>query len=90
MDFQVSNPDMLLPEKKIQVGPLYTVAAGDTLLSVAATMKTTVKMIMQNNPTIPDDGMIQPGKLSPATDVDLLLAEPQGWFAEYCISTALI
>jgi LysM repeat protein len=61
---------MLLPEKKIQVGPMYSVAPGDTLLSVAATMKTTVKMIMQHNPNIPEDGMIQPGQLVLAKHFD--------------------
>jgi len=59
---EVSNPDMLLPQGAIQVGPLYSVAPGDTLLSVAATMKTTVKMLMENNPQIPEDGMIKVGK----------------------------
>ena len=31
----VANPDWLLPQQPIQVGPLYSVASGDTLLSIA-------------------------------------------------------
>lgn len=31
----VANPDDLLPQQAIQVGPVYSVAPGDTLLSIA-------------------------------------------------------
>lgn len=33
----VANPDDLLPQQAIQVGPIYSVAPGDTLLSIAGT-----------------------------------------------------
>jgi spore germination protein YaaH len=42
------------------VGPLYEVESGDTIMSVAATMKTTVKMLMTNNPQIAENGMMKP------------------------------
>lgn len=60
----VKNPDHLLmvtgQNQKIQVGPLYSVAPGDTLVSVAATMKTTVKKLLENNPQISDNGLLNP------------------------------
>lgn len=56
----VRDPDGLLTEEVIQVGPLYTVQSGDTLLSIAAKTRTTVRSLMENNPALPPDGMIQP------------------------------
>mmetsp|Transcript_59658 Transcript_59658/g.122369 ORF Transcript_59658/g.122369 Transcript_59658/m.122369 type:complete len:1183 (+) Transcript_59658:230-3778(+) len=57
---EVRDPDGLLVGKQIQVGPLYTVQSGDTLLSIAAKTRTTVRSLMENNPQIPPDGMIMP------------------------------
>jgi len=57
----VSNPDMLLTEREIVVGPLYSVQPGDTLLSIAASTRTTVRSLVENNPTIGADSLIVPG-----------------------------
>lgn len=44
------NPDALIEgADTVAVGPLYEVQKGDTLLSVAAMAKTTVKSILQVN-----------------------------------------
>jgi hypothetical protein len=57
----VTNPDLLLTEREIVVGPLYTVQPGDTLLSIAASTRTTVRSLVENNPSIGSDALIVPG-----------------------------
>jgi len=53
----IPNPNMLIPSdlsdrEPIYIGPRYRVQSGDTLLSIAAVMRTTVKSILDNNPAI--------------------------------------
>ena len=43
------KPDTVLGRNYIKLGPVYSVQAGDSLLSIAAAAKTTVRSILENN-----------------------------------------
>ena len=61
----VPNPDLLIQNAdSVAVGPIYEAQAGDTLLSVAAFAKTTLKAILRVNGdlAVASDGMLQAGQ----------------------------
>ena len=60
-----TNPAILRPDRipiaqRLAVGPVYSVVSGDTLLSIAAMAKTTVKAILANNPDVWDAPSLMP------------------------------
>uniref|UniRef100_A0A7S1DGV3 LysM domain-containing protein n=1 Tax=Hemiselmis andersenii TaxID=464988 RepID=A0A7S1DGV3_HEMAN len=62
----IPNPNLLIPSdmsdrEPIYIGPRYTVQHGDTLLSIAAVMRTTVKSILENNPSVLAGSTLQVG-----------------------------
>lgn len=46
---RLSGPDQVREQEEIKLGPTYTVQPGDTIITVAAAAKTTVKQILENN-----------------------------------------
>jgi len=54
-------PSDMSDREPIYIGPRYTIENGDTLLSIAAAMRTTVKSILENNPTVSADGVLEVG-----------------------------
>lgn len=70
--FALHNPDELMHSQDvINVGPVYAVQAGDTMVSLAARFHTTVKKIMSVNPDVTGKDDVSPGQhlcLMPCTD----------------------
>ena len=47
---RTSDPDDIFVHQKLVIGPTYKVHAGDTLMTIAASAKTTVRAILEYNP----------------------------------------
>lgn len=56
----ILNPDSIQASQRFVIGPLYNVTSGDTILSIAAMAKTTVKAILVNNPDVTRAEALQP------------------------------
>jgi len=56
------GPDSVLQNGHITLGPVYTSRTGDSLISIAASAKTTVKAILENNPDLLDQESLAPGQ----------------------------
>ena len=52
--------DAFLAYASVPARPVYSVVSGDTLLSIAAMAKTTVKAILANNPDVWDAPSLMP------------------------------
>jgi hypothetical protein len=46
---RLPDPDEIRVQEEVKLGPIYQVQPGDTIISVAAAAKTTVKQILENN-----------------------------------------
>jgi len=58
----LAAPDTVIPEEYIKLGPVYTVQPGDSLISIAASAKTTVKTILENNADLMDHDSLVEGQ----------------------------
>ncbi|KAJ1477921.1 hypothetical protein T484DRAFT_1819518, partial [Baffinella frigidus] len=54
--------DRLAPLQRINVGPTYAAQQGDTLVSIAASMRTTVKALLDHNRDLLDAAQLVEGQ----------------------------
>jgi len=57
-----ADPDRLAPLQRINVGPTYAAQQGDTLVSIAASMRTTVKALLDHNRDLLDAAQLVEGQ----------------------------
>lgn len=59
---ETPDPDKLAPLQRIRVGPTYSAKEGDSLVTIAASMRTTVKALLDHNRDLLDAAALHEGQ----------------------------